>query len=95
MTILDNLGRAALLGAQRGELPELPHDDSALGQYLTGLNPEQPEALLLNAAGALSIYEQIGRLPRRLAASKSAASAEANVGSADGCSTAAAARRTR
>ena len=90
MTILDNLGRAALLGAQRGELPELPHDDSALGQYLTGLNPEQPEALLLNAAGALSIYEQIGRLPRRLAASKSAASAEANVGSADGCSTAAA-----
>ncbi|MEZ4709334.1 MAG: DUF5691 domain-containing protein [Caldilineaceae bacterium] len=73
MTIMEELGRSALLGAQRGELPALPTNDSPLGQYLATLNRDQPEALLLNAAGALSIYEQIGRMPRRLISAETGA----------------------
>lgn len=91
MTLLDELARSALLGTQRVDAPRLSADESPLGHFLTTLNPEQPEALLLNAAGALSIYEQIGRTPRRLVTAKSHPNRRPPATALDSCSSQAAA----
>lgn len=59
------LTRAALLGTQRASLPDL-QDESPLGQLLGSIENGQPEQTLLQMAGTLDLYEQVGRQPQRV-----------------------------
>jgi hypothetical protein len=57
--------RVALLGTRRAAL-QMPEIAPALDAMLSGLQNGDAEQILLSAAGALDLYEQIGRLPARL-----------------------------
>lgn len=58
------LTRVALLGTQRAPLPDLA-DESSLGQLLGAMDMSQPEQTLLQTAGTLDLYEQVGRQPQQ------------------------------
>ncbi|MBM3459161.1 MAG: hypothetical protein FJX77_11590, partial [Armatimonadetes bacterium] len=72
MKAWEELTAAALLGTTR-QAPPLPSGEGALPELLSGLSGENPEALLLNAAGVLGAYRRAGRLPYPLPATSRAA----------------------
>ncbi len=58
----ETLVKTALLGTERQSLPTMA-DQSAVGQLLAQIDSTLPEQQLLDAAGLLGLYQQVGQRP--------------------------------
>jgi hypothetical protein len=74
MSLPQDILSTALVGTERQPVA-LPSGQDALGKLLSQLDANQREAGLLGAAGVISIYERVGRLPAQAGTTPSPASA--------------------